>query len=105
MPKITWRAADGHETVANVAVGTTLMRAAVEAGVKGIFGECGGNLACATCHVVPDPAWADRIGEPGAMEDDMLDLVEGERTPSSRLSCQIIAENDLDGLILNVPPV
>lgn len=103
MPKITWRDADGHETTADVSVGTTLMRAAVDAGVQGIFGECGGNLACATCHVVPDTPWADRLGEPGAMEDDMLDLVEGERTPTSRLSCQIIAEDHLEGLVLNVP--
>ena len=89
----------------NVAPGTTLMRAALEAGVRGIHGECGGNMACATCHVVPDPAWAKRIGPPGRAEDDMLDLVEGERMPASRLSCQIIATEDLDGLVLNVPPV
>lgn len=103
MPCITWRDADGRETTAEVAIGTNLMRAAVDAGVPGIFGDCGGNLACATCHVVPDANWADRIGGPSDMETDMLDLVEGERTPTSRLSCQIIAESDLDGLILNVP--
>ena len=104
MARITWRDAEGRETTAEVAAGTTLMRAALEAGVQGIHGECGGNMACATCHVVPAADWAERIGPPGAAEDDMLDMVEGERMPASRLSCQIVAAEDLDGLVLTVPP-
>lgn len=103
--KITWRDAYGVETTVKVAVGTSLMQAAVEAGVQGIFGDCGGNLACATCHVVPDAAWQGCLGVPSAMEEEMLDLVEGERFAASRLSCQIIAAPEMDGLILVVPPV
>lgn len=103
MPLITWRNADGAEISAQVVVGTNLMKAAVAAGVPGIHGDCGGALACATCHVVTDAAWAERLGRPGAMEDEMLDMVEGERTPTSRLSCQIIARDELEGLVLAVP--
>lgn len=103
MPLITWRNAGGTEISAQVAPGTNLMKAAVAAGVPGIHGDCGGALACATCHVVTDAAWADRLGRPGAMEDEMLDMVEGERTPTSRLSCQIVARDELEGLVLTVP--
>jgi 2Fe-2S ferredoxin len=103
VPLITWRDTDGSEISARVAPGTNLMKAALAAGVQGIHGDCGGALACATCHVVTDPAWAERLGPPGVMEDEMLDMVEGERTPTSRLSCQILARDDLEGLVLDVP--
>jgi 2Fe-2S ferredoxin len=103
MPIITWRDADGAETSANVATGMNLMEAAVAAGVRGIHGDCGGALACATCHVATDPDWAERLGPPGIMEDEMLDMIDGDRTPTSRLSCQILARDDLEGLVLNVP--
>ncbi|UFS67488.1 2Fe-2S iron-sulfur cluster-binding protein [Paracoccus sp. (in: a-proteobacteria)] len=103
VPFITWRDADGTEISANVAAGTNLMRAAVDAGVQGIHGDCGGALACATCHVATDTAWAERLGPPDALEDEMLDMVEGERTPTSRLSCQILARDELEGLVLIVP--
>lgn len=103
MPRITWREADGTETAADIASGTNLMAAAVAAGVRTIYGECGGALACATCHVATDADWAEHLGPPGAMEDEILNLVDGERTPTSRLSCQILTRNDLDGLVLYVP--
>jgi ferredoxin, 2Fe-2S len=105
MPLITWREANGAEISVEVDPGTNLMRAAVTAGVRGIFGDCGGALACATCHVVPDAAWAERVGPAGTMEDEMLDMVEGKRMPTSRLSCQIEVRDDLDGLVLDVPAV
>ncbi|WEJ78505.1 2Fe-2S iron-sulfur cluster binding domain-containing protein [Paracoccus versutus] len=104
VPLITWRDADGREISGNVASGTNLMRAARDAGVPGIHGDCGGALACATCHVATDPVWAERLGPPGPLEDEMLDMVDGEWTPTSRLSCQILAHEDLEGLILIVPP-
>lgn len=103
MPQITWRDVDGALIEAEVPVGKTLMEAAVAAGVQGIYGDCGGALACATCHVIPDDDWADRVGKPDTMEHEMLDMVEGIRAPNSRLSCQIRSRDDLDGLILNVP--
>lgn len=103
MPLIIWRDAAGCETSADVALGTNLMEAAVAAGIRGIHGDCGGALACATCHVVADSRWAERLGPPGVMEDEMLDMIDGERTPTSRLSCQILARDELDGLVLGVP--
>jgi 2Fe-2S ferredoxin len=103
MPIITWRDANGSKTSIEVDPGANLMRAAVAAGIDGIYGDCGGALACATCHVVPDSAWAERVGPAGVMEDEMLDMVEGQRMPTSRLSCQLQARDDLDGLILDVP--
>ncbi|SDN70706.1 2Fe-2S iron-sulfur cluster-binding protein [Ensifer sp. YR511] len=105
MPRITWREADGTETTADVPPGTNLMTAAVTAGVRTIYGECGGALACATCHVTSDAAWAEHLGPPGRLEEEMLDLVEGERTPTSRLSCQIRVREDFEGLALYVPDV
>lgn len=103
MPLIIWRDGTGAETRADIAVGTSLMEAALAAGVPGIHGDCGGALACATCHVVPEAPWAERLGPPGALEADMLDLVEGERHPASRLSCQIRMQEALAGLVLRVP--
>lgn len=79
------------------------MEAARDHGVDGIYGDCGGNLACATCHVVLSKEWAERLGAPNAMEDDMLDIVEAGRTDTSRLSCQIIATDEMEGLVLEVP--
>ena len=81
----------------------TLMQAAVARGIPGVVGECGGSLSCATCHVVVAPDWADRAGPPGAFEEDMLDITEAERQPSSRLSCQIRMSADLDGIVVSVP--
>ncbi|MFK8254001.1 2Fe-2S iron-sulfur cluster-binding protein [Ancylobacter terrae] len=103
MPLIIWRDCAGAQTSADVPLGTSLMEAALAAGVRGIHGDCGGALACATCHVVPEAPWAERLGPPGALEADMLDLVEGERHPTSRLSCQIRMRETLAGLVLRVP--
>jgi len=81
--------------------GYTLMEAAVRSGVAGILAECGGACACATCHVVVDPAWVEKVGPPNAMEDQLLDLI--ERQPASRLSCQVKLAQKLDGLVVRVP--
>ncbi|MFN4193508.1 MAG: 2Fe-2S iron-sulfur cluster-binding protein [Tabrizicola sp.] len=99
----TWKLADGREITLEVPDGESLMQAATRHGVPGIIGECGGSLSCATCHVVVDPAWADRAGPPGAFEEDMLDITEAGRQPTSRLSCQIRMSAGLDGIIVRVP--
>ena len=83
-------------------VGTNLMEAAVSNGVAGIAGDCGGALACATCHVAVH-CGPDGVKSPDGMEEDMLDMVEGERAETSRLSCQIIASSDIDGIVLRIP--
>ncbi|MDF1726770.1 MAG: 2Fe-2S iron-sulfur cluster-binding protein [Sulfitobacter sp.] len=101
--QVTWTQPDGTKVTAEVAEGTNMMEAAVANDVTGVIGECGGNLSCATCHVQVAQDWAERAGAPGDFEDAMLDATEAERTETSRLSCQIEARADLDGLHLIVP--
>ncbi|MDE4059900.1 MULTISPECIES: 2Fe-2S iron-sulfur cluster-binding protein [Rhodobacterales] len=100
--KVTWKLPDGTEITGAAENGQNLMQAALAHDVPGIIGECGGTLSCATCHVYVDPAWSDKCGAPEDFEDAMLDMAE-ERRDSSRLSCQIEASPDLDGLVLIVP--
>jgi len=99
----TWILPDGRAVTADVKAGQNLMEAAVAHHIPNVIGECGGSLSCATCHVVVDPAWADKTGSVGTFEDAMLDVAEAERQETSRLSCQIKMSADLDGLILHVP--
>ena len=104
MPTIHWITHDGQRFEEDVAEDTSLMDAAVFAGVPGIEGDCGGNLSCATCHVVVDDAWAERVGQPESNEDTMLEAaLQVPRQTHSRLSCQIKATAALDGLVLHVP--
>jgi ferredoxin, 2Fe-2S len=102
MPKITFIAYDGKRRTIDVATGTTLMRAATDNRVDGIDGDCGGNCACATCHVYIEPAWLDRLGARTPSEVDMLNLV-AELRDTSRLACQIDVDPSLDGLIVTTP--
>jgi 2Fe-2S ferredoxin len=102
MPRITFIAYDGKRRTVEVAPGTTLMRAATDNRVDGIDGDCGGNCACATCHVYIDPAWVDRLGARTPSEVDMLNLV-AELRDTSRLACQIDIDPSLDGLIVTTP--
>lgn len=100
---VTWILPDGHRITADVPEGQSLMQAAVSHGVPLVMGECGGNLSCATCHVVVAPDWVDRVGPPNDCEDPMLDITEAERRAASRLSCQIRMTAALDGVVLHVP--
>lgn len=102
MPQITFILADGERRVVDAALGRSLMDAAVRSGVSGVLAECGGACACATCHVHVDPEWSARLMPPSALELSMLEFVEGQ-DETSRLSCQIKAADDLDGLVLRVP--
>ena len=99
----TWHLPNGTTRTETVKPGQSLMEAAVAHNIPGVIGECGGSLSCATCHVVVDPAWAARTGTPSAFEDDMLDVTDADRQPTSRLSCQIRMTEALDGLILHIP--
>lgn len=103
MARITWQTHDGRRWQCDVNDGDNLMLAATFENVPGIDGDCGGCLSCATCHVVVDEAWAERVGPPGADESMMLDTTASARQPCSRLSCQIISRPELDGLVLHVP--
>ncbi len=102
MPKITFIEHDGTSHEVDAKAGQTAMEAAIGAAVPGIVAECGGACSCATCHVYVDEAWADKVGGPSEMEEDMLDFAFDVR-PTSRLSCQIRITDDLDGLVLRVP--
>ncbi len=103
MPTVTWKMADGEEITADVAVGESLMNAAIDNDVPHVLGECGGCLACATCHVVVDEAWREKTGQRDDTEDSMLEFTEVESSDGSRLSCQITMTDDLHGLVLHVP--
>lgn len=102
---VTWILPDGTEHKAEVETGTNMMQAAVANNVPGIIGECGGTLSCATCHVFVAEDWSAKTGAADDFEDAMLDVAETERRDTSRLSCQIEASDDLDGLTLIVPQV
>jgi 2Fe-2S ferredoxin len=99
--EIDFVAPDGSHERVYTREGYTLMEAAVRSGVPGILAECGGACACATCHVVVDPAWTDRVGPPNSMETQLLELV--DRQPTSRLGCQIRLKQAFDGLVVHVP--
>ena len=101
--QVTWILADGRRFTADVAAGSNLMLAAAFEGVPGIYGDCGGCLSCATCHVVVDADWAAGVGPAASEEHGMLDSTAAPRQSHSRLSCQILANPELDGLILHVP--
>jgi len=79
------------------------MKAAVDGNVKGIEGDCGGSLTCATCHVMIDPPWAELLPSPSADETDMLDFAASPVTPRSRLSCQVQLTPQLDGMVVQLP--
>jgi 2Fe-2S ferredoxin len=102
VPKITFIGFTGGVRTVDVPLGTTLMRAATENGVPGIDGDCGGNCACATCHVFVDPDWLGPAGERTATEKDMLNCVQDLRS-NSRLACQITLTEALDGLVVSLP--
>jgi len=103
MAKAIWILPDGERVSAEVKDGTSLMDAAVQNGINGIAGECGGGLMCATCHVYVEAPFAARVGAPSPMEADMLDVTEVPRRPESRLSCQLVAGPELDGIVLRIP--
>ena len=102
MPQITFIDHTGESRTVASDVGATVMEAAVKNGVPGIVAECGGACACATCHVYVDEAWMAVVGEPSAMEEDMLDFAFDVR-PNSRLSCQIKIGAAMDGLTVTTP--
>jgi 2Fe-2S ferredoxin len=106
MPTITAHLTDaaGHTHMMQARDGSSLMRAATDAGIDGIAADCGGLLSCATCHVYVDEAWAARLPPPDDDEAAMLEMTAAERRPASRLSCQITLHPALDGLCVTLPP-
>ena len=103
MVKITIIDAAGAPRTLEVAAGTSVMQAALANSVAGIVAECGGNLSCATCHVYVDPALAGSLPPPDGYEAEMLDFTAAGRRPESRLCCQLVVTEELDGLVVTVP--
>ena len=102
MARITYIEFNGTPHAVDVADGVSLMEGALQNGVPGIDGDCGGNAAGATCHVYVDAEWLGKTGVAGEMEEAMLELADGQES-NSRLACQIHASADLDGLVLHMP--
>lgn len=102
MPKITYIEPNGKQTVVDLPEGWTLMQGATTNGIDGIEAECSGSCACATCHCYVE-CFADRLPPPSENEASLLAHVAAERLPGSRLSCQIKATADLDGMVVRLP--
>ena len=102
MAKITYIENDGTEHTIEAKSGQSVMEGAVKNNIPGIDADCGGACACATCHVYVDDAWAEKTGKASVMEESMLDFA-NDLQPTSRLSCQIIVSDALDGLIVRMP--
>lgn len=101
MPKITFIDRDGEAQTFDAPEGLSVLEVAHRHGID-IEGACEGSLACSTCHVVVEPEWFDKLPEASEDEEDMLDLAFG-LTKTSRLGCQIIMNDDLDGLTVRLP--
>jgi 2Fe-2S ferredoxin len=102
MPKMVFIERDGTRREVSAPLGLSVLEVAHKHGVD-IEGACEGSLACSTCHVIVDPAWFPKLATPTEDEEDMLDLAFGlEKT--SRLGCQLVMTEELDGLVVRLPP-
>ena len=102
MPKITYIENNGNPHTIEVAAGLSVMEGAVQNNIPGIDADCGGGMACATCHVYVKDEWLNKLPNKEDGEEDMLDMA-FEPKKNSRLSCQLIVTDDLDGLVVNIP--
>ena len=102
MPKITYIDSTGERRTINVEKGLTVMEGAVQNQIPGIDADCGGGMACATCHVYVKEEWLNKIPKVEDAEQDMIDMA-FEPKKNSRLSCQIIVSDELDGLVVTTP--
>ena len=102
MPKITYIEHNGKHQIIDVANGLTVMEGAIQNNIPGIDADCGGSMACATCHVYVKEEWFDKLPKKEDGEEDMLDMA-FEPKKFSRLSCQLMVSDDLDGLVVNLP--
>ncbi len=103
MTKITFVSAEGQQTIVDAIDGTSVMQTALDHEISGIQAECGGAMACATCHVYVDAAFQQLTGQATDHETEMLDFAACPVKPESRLSCQIEVSPLLDGLTVHLP--
>ena len=102
MAKIKFIEFSGKEHDVEIGIGTSIMQAALDENVRGIIGDCGGSCSCATCHIYVDESWLDKLNSKSEMEEILLEEV-CDPQDNSRLSCQIIVSDELDGMVLRVP--
>ena len=102
MPKITYIENSGESKTVEVENGLSVMKGAIQNNISGIDADCGGSMACATCHVYVEDKWLDRLAKPEDGEVDMIDMA-FEPKKNSRLSCQITVTDEIDGLIVTTP--
>lgn len=103
MPQLTIVDRAGNEKTIEGKAGWSVMENIRDSGFDELLALCGGCCSCATCHVHVDPDWAERVGKPGADEDDLLDTSD-HKIETSRLSCQIEFSEALDGLRVQIAP-
>ena len=102
MAKIKYIDYEGNSKTIEVENGLTVMEGAIQNNIPGIDADCGGSMACATCHVYVEEKWFDKISKVEDAEVDMIDMAY-EPKKNSRLSCQLIVSDELDGLIVTTP--
>ena len=102
MSKVTYIESNGKSHTIDVQNGLTVMEGAIQNNIPGIDADCGGSMACATCHVYVKEEWFNKIPKKEDGEEDMLDMAY-EPKKFSRLSCQIIVTEDLDGMVVQLP--
>ena len=101
MPNVIFVGPNGKRREFNAEPGKSLLQIAHKHGVD-IEGACEGVMACSTCHLIVDADWYDKLKPASEEEEDMLDLAYGP-SGTSRLGCQILMTEDLDGLVVNLP--
>ncbi len=101
MPSMVFIERDGTRRVVDAPLGLSVLEIAHKHGID-IEGACEGSLACSTCHVIVDPEWYPKLAEASEDEEDMLDLAFGLQK-TSRLGCQIVMDETLDGLVVRLP--
>ena len=102
MPKITYIEQNGNTKTIEVENGLTVMEGAVQNNIPGIDADCGGGMACATCHVYVEDSWLNKIPKAEDAEQDMIDMAY-KPNKNSRLSCQIVVSDKIDGLTVTTP--
>ena len=104
MVKVIFIEEDGTTHEVDAEAGNRVLDVALNNDIPGIVGDCGGELACATCHAYVDKAFFDKLDKPGEVEIEMLECAMEPRE-NSRLTCQITLSEDLDGLVLHLPAI
>ena len=102
MAKITYIDNKKNSKTINVENGLSVMEGAIQNNVPGIDADCGGGMACATCHVYVEEKWLDKLPKAEEAEVDMIDMA-FEPKKNSRLSCQLIVSDEINGLIVTTP--